>query len=241
MIMTDCPWELENLGCRTTEIRLNGANVNLDELKQVEQRSNYVVVKVPAAYAREGRVLQENGYFFAETQLKIERDLSSFNCAIPEDLTLDYITSEDGLQEVLESITPQTFVTDRIALDPSFGLDVSLRRYRNWMKTEFACGNPLIRLVWENKGVGFMMVKLVDSNMDVLLHAIFPPFQGRGLGHLLALAPFVLRNKFRQLKSYSTRVSANNPAIIYILTTHGYTITDACSVFVKHLNNTEVQ
>ena len=94
-------------------------------------------------------------------------------------------------------MTKGMFVTDRIYLDDSFEKRYSLQRYRNWTRTEFFRGTQLYNIIYGGVDVGFLLFKLFDARMNVLLWGLYEQFQHHGLVSLILISisyPLVQNN-----------------------------------------------
>lgn len=217
-------WERRNLGCDAWEVELTAADAaNLDAtlcaLRDPCFAGCYVVVKIPVGFIRLLHALEDDGFRFVESQLRL-RDVLEPDAMLKSICDLDQKFNvvqvrKDRVawERVAEMITPGMFDTDRIALDPLYGPEVSCRRYRNWFMDLFDDPNSILSLyVADGKEVAFN-IQICDLDKDVnrgVLGGVFEPFKGSGCGVF-----FVLDNDNR--KKYgkrTTSVSSNNLSVL---------------------------
>jgi len=111
-------------------------------------------------------------------------------------------------------MTEDMFVTDRIYLDDKFERGKGLNRYRNWTRNEFKKGTNLYTIEYEGNSVGFVLFRIGDAEMTVLLWGLYEKYQHKGLGDLVPLTVYWFNENVSRLKSFTTKVSSNNKGII---------------------------
>ena len=92
---------------------------------------------------------------------------------------LDFLPVKDyeRLKVVIVFITPDMFITDRIAIDPFFGREAGRRRYTNWIKSEYDKGTSCItQVLYKGVHVGFIMYRISGHVIENILNGIYPPF-----------------------------------------------------------------
>ncbi len=241
MIITNCTWELHNLDCRALEIGLEGwESIDEQDLNRIEEDYDYIVVKVKPLHFRLHQTLSASGHIFIENQITVRHDFGENKEDFPAERTLLNATyrkmdKKNDLERILEKMSPEMFTTDRIYLDPNFGKHYSLRRYRNWMRQEFARGTQLYNIVRQGEEIGFVLFSLSNNNMNILLWGLFEPFQHKGLGDCVPMFPFWYHKNVMPLRKIETKVSSNNKGILVKLEHWGYQIAASEYVFVKHL------
>ncbi len=234
MKIVDCFWEDKNLGVKTAEISINQTYaINLSEFKELEKQWDYIVVKCIEPNMETFQQLSCMFYSFIETQITLEKDLVITH--IDNSIQIELALTTEDIFFVTERINEGLFNTDRIALDPLFGIRIANTRYINWLLDEIKRGAKLLNLKKDGEKVGFILLKEDNQTIDVILHGIYKQYQKQHLGSLLAICPTIYVQKFNpNIKHYQTKVSSNNPGILRIMTKYGYMVTDISYVFVKH-------
>jgi len=243
MKITEAFWENKNLGKKTVEMIIESRD-SVSEIKSAISRNefDYSVAKISNQNSNALRFLQNNGFMFIESQLSFvlnarSATLDKFN-HVGENIDFLKLNSEDDLDIVLDNITGETFSTDRIALDPEFGLRVANQRYKNWISNEFGKdGIDLFRISENNTTVGFIMAKNSNNGeINLLLGGIFSKFQGGGYGFNIVYQP--IKHYLSEGKTIlKTKVSSNNMEIIKFYISMGYRIEKIDYILIKHKNN----
>ena len=225
MNVINCSWELANLDRRVVELSLyNHEIIDKEAFSKLECDYDYIVVKTQTNELVQYKDLSAMGYSFVESQITVRKDfenlenksdfISSNVKDLYESMKCIRVTNEKDLNHVLVSMTKGMFVTDRIYLDDSFEKRYSLQRYRNWTRTEFFRGTQLYNIIYGGVDVGFLLFKLFDARMNVLLWGLYEQFQHHGFGNLVPLSVYYINDKIEHFKSFETKVSSNNKGII---------------------------
>jgi hypothetical protein len=239
MKIIDAYWEKRNIGVDTTEIFIEGHEVLPDILTEIKKHErDYNVIKIPIGRADIINALQEAGYVFIETLTQCYEDskeipLNSIqkrilqSCLIVEALAAD-------LEGVFESINMGLFQTDRISLDPHFGIRVGNRRYCLWIQDEIARGAKLFIVNSGQKKIGFFILKKTDDKEYYLfLSGLFPEFQKSGIGfcpHCQGILKCFELGARRVKLSYSS----NNRGAAALHMNLGHRLDLQYYVFIKH-------
>lgn len=245
MKVIDCFWELNNLNKRTVEIIIEGNDkITEEKLKGAFDNFDYVVVKVPVNRIDVNTKLANLGFVMIESQYKISKLYKDFN---PNDklvkllmpkFNFKEITKEEEFRILRNKMTLGMFSTDRIALDPHFGIKDSLKRYKNWMTTEFENKTSEFLLTCLNdEPISYSMYKRKGNTIEALLGGIFEKYQNSGYGLLTPIQHFLYAYK-SEGKSFSkmkTSVSSNNTAVVGLYNYLGFKLINTTYVFVKHL------
>ena len=242
MKIIDAYWELDNLDCRVAEVEIQD-EVDFDEnlLREKESLYDYIVIKIDSNDFRLFEKVNRMGYHFAETQLCLQKNINKFD--ISSDKLVQYhlrhfqieqLSSIQQLETCLASMTPNMYHTDRIYLDPYFGPQYSLRRYKNWSLSEFKKGSPCFRMMYQDNCAGFAVLKPDGEVVNGLLAGFFEKYQNIGLGIMIPTLPLIYKNSNYWL--YKTNVSSNNLSVIQMYLHHKYTVSKFIYVFVKHIN-----
>lgn len=248
MKVVNATWEERNLGCRTVEITLEKDDLKLLDANELvnkieEQRqiydAKYIVIKVNTKYAQVNYYLQQAGFTLIENQigLKLLREDAIVAYEEKKDLFegIDYkVADENDVKLILEEVKKGIFITDRIAIDPKFGIEIANQRYANWIQDVVNNGATAILTLYEGRAFGFGIGKAVKSNRTQgILGGIFVGDENKNLGSLFV---------FAGLKSFidsgyersDTAVSSNNTDILQLHLMCNQKIKDIKSVFIKH-------
>lgn len=238
MKVTNCTWELNNLGCKVAEIDCT-EDVTIDSslIKDVETKYDYIVVKVPILKSQINSFLSQRQYVCIESQLSIKikmKDLKMQSGLLENigHVQAETINNEKDLLSLLSRMTESMFTTDRIYLDSNFGPIYSLKRYRNWISSEYHRGTKVYKILIDGEWVGLFMPKENNTTMDGLLGGLFAEFQGNGLGIVLPLMPLFINSS---VQKYETKISSNNFPVIQVYNQCGYRFTNVEYVFIKHV------
>lgn len=245
MKLVDCPWELVNLDCKVAEISLSNEDKVEDidaALKDVESVNNYVVVKMPTAAIPFHQLMCSRQYMFIETQISFTKQVDSLDIdnnraaqLYLKNSSAKRVESEEELRMLVDSMTPNMFYTDRIYLDPAFGPEYSLRRYRNWIITEYKRGSILMKHFYHNTFIGFSLGRVKDGLHDGLLAGVFEKYQNAGMGLFLPLMPCYYKEY--GAKTYVGKISTNNMPVVRAHDAYNYDYTNIEYVFIKHIQH----
>ena len=178
----------------------------------------YVVNKAPIEDIATIQRLEDHGFRFVETQLRL-----TFRLRRPFDTgktpyLFERVTTEDQLREVLE-IAAHTFTDDRFLVDPELpdASQVSSARYQAYVRQSFARPDERVyRLVNPALGrtVAFKTHRMVSSEEALLLlGGVHADYKSAGLAPINAYHEF---NELLQhgVKRFTTHVSARNYAVM---------------------------
>lgn len=243
MKIVDCPWELANLDCRVAEISVSADEV-IDKvlIADLEPKYDYLVLKIPSGTMVNNIIASEMGFVLAETQMLMVKNKRDWNFEadpltkrLMEQLTVEQITTKEGLEELLSLITDDMFNTDRIYLDPVFGSKYSARRYKNWTRTEWERGTMLYKYLFRGKYVGFSLAKRQGDDLVCLLAGCFEQYQNTGIGLWIPLVPELYPNM--EYKRYTTHISTNNIPVWRMYNHQKYEVAGFDYVFIKHIHH----
>lgn len=223
MKITKATWEKRNFGMDVYEIFLDKKDLrNFDEvfqeIKDQGFQKAYVVIKMPVGNLKALHALEDDGYRFLETQLYLNDYFQ------PKDLELDIIRNEiicnnltieqipkirEKWEEIIQKITPGTFDTDRVSLDPILGEEIASKRYQNWCRDLFDDLNSIMYVRKINGEIYGFGIDVVDKTGSIagVLGAIFPSYRTTFLGISW------IDNYAGNVK---TAVSSNNPSVTKI-------------------------
>lgn len=245
MKIIDCFWELKNLDRRVVEISIDKEDIfDVDEFLEGINNYDYAVVRVPANRVDINSILAELSFTFFECQYRISKSLQSFDFSNPlvkriiPKIQFKEITDSSDLEIILSQMTENMFSSDRITLDPRLGPNYGLRRYSNWLETEFANNTSKIILAYyKNNPVGFSMYRECGNNVEALLGGLFEKYQALGLGILTPSILFLysLTREEQKFDKMITSISSNNMPVIEWYNYLGFNLLNTTYVYVKHI------
>ena len=241
MRVIDCCWEQQNIGKRTVEVLIEDTDCFEKEIiEQHIQGYEYAVVKVPMNKPAFNIGLANLGFSCIESQLNVGIFLKDFDFSklahLYDDTSYEIVNDKDGFQSVLSRILPGMFSTDRISIDPVFGETIGCQRYINWLTTEYnGMRSRLIKVLYKNEHIGFMLVRIEDNTIDLLLNGLYKEYQGKGLGLLTPASPmmYVKKNSLSVVKE-TTSISSNNIPVVKLYNRLQFQLLSHTYVFVKH-------
>lgn len=244
MKIIEATWEKRNLGCDAYEIILELSD--LDQWEYVEHsiqkllvNNNYVVIKTPVGSFELNQKIAKLGFYFAEVLHSIKLDLKKYE--IPKQYQHFYTRCSFEIleknyeiweKEIINKVS--TFNTDRISLNPRFGIETGNLRYKNWISDLFE--NPesqVIIFYFNEKKVGFA-VDIWDKENSVvnsILNAVFAEYLGSnfcGIG----LSKLYIHYKNSNFKYILGHVSSNNLNIIHWSCDMSYEIFNNQNIFI---------
>ena len=236
----DTFWEKRNLGVDSCEVRFSPDDT-WDDYKAFENKidnNGYAVVKLPSGRADLMALIQEKGFTFAETAIslklkkraytvpdRIKRLLAKCSCILMTSADIDVLYAE---------IDKGIFNTDRIYMDKRFPKGTSARRYKNWIGDLVEQGNIPYKIQYAGSTIGFIMVKRVsEDTWDGILAGAYSDYLNTGMGAIVQyMGPDTAFKEGAEF--YLGHVSACNPAVLKILLSCGYQVTDIDYVFIRH-------
>ena len=238
MKIIDCFWEQANLDCRVAEVTISPEEtLSLDAVQALEERYDYIVLKLPVGHFPCYERAANARYAFIEAQLSIQKKMDNWNLSPKDKKLLSRFSAVEvkgpaEMEGVLSKITGKMFTTDRIYLDPVFGPEYSARRYRNWTRTAFEQGAILQRFFYKDQEIGFGLSKYEDNVIHGLLGGAY---EGEGMGLIVPTGPLFLEN--RRIDWFKTKISANNTPVLRLYNHFNFEITNVEYVFVKHIQH----
>ncbi len=241
-------WEKRNLGCNTVEFTIEKMDIQSApetiyqwiEKKTTEYQAQYLVVKVDARYPYISQYLQSKGFTLIESQMNLRLNRKEVMHAYEEycNIFLDVSykpADENDLDYIISEIKKGIFTTDRIALDPYFGVAVSNKRYALWVEDEYKNGGNLFLSYYRERPLGFFLDRVTNNKMiRGLLGGIFSGEDNRNHG---SMHIFAGKKSFldRGIRSEKTSVSANNLQILKLQLMFGAKISNISNVHIKHI------
>lgn len=238
MRIVDAVWEKRNLGVDTVEFVVEETDRAEDIIPIIKNNEKgYNVVKIPSTMSALNFVMYELGYVYVEGMCNLVHNLKPNYTSLQKRFSdsVDYRKMDGNDHDRLFSeIEKGMFRTDRIAIDPKFGIGVSNRRYINWLKDEIDKGTDIYKLIYKNDDIGFFSFKETEPGVYFpFLVGVYEAYSRSGLGFVTSMKPIDEAIK-RNGKKISTYVSTNNrPPLVQDIDL-GYTINKIQTVFVKH-------
>ena len=243
MRITNCIWEIKNLGKKTIEIQIEKDDLfSEDCFLENENGFEYSVVKVPINKLDFNYGLSKIGYSIAEMQMSMIIRLKDF----PFDhklikwiypyVELKVAESVEEINDTISKIQPGMFSTDRISLDPFFGMEIGCRRYINWVHDELEKGmSKLLLIYYKGVKMGFVLFKEAES-VRGLLGGIYPEYQDLGVGVLTPTAlPLYLYKSGSKIKKVIGDISSNNKPVWELYESFNYKVYNPQYIFIKHI------
>ena len=241
-------WEVRNLGVRTIEISVEKKDLELTEekfLQMIEDYrrqydAKYVVVKSDTRYPELSFYLQKAGYWLIENQIDLTfnredaiKSWEKYENLFPE---VSYRpATDDDMQIIFEELKRGMFKTDRIALDPYFGLEIANRRYAFWIKDAVERGANVCTCLNKNEPVGFFVFTLKGKKSVALLGGVFDKTELSHLGSMQVYGGLKCMCEC-DCSSEKTAVSSNNLNMLQLHLMFGRKIKRIKNVFVKHFD-----
>lgn len=237
-------WEKRNLGVHSFEIQIDD-NDSFDEFiskeKEVlEQRAEYIVVRIPVNIADFIWKLPQLGYTFVETDFTIglkknNYKVPPFIARLDRNIDVIQITEKYEIENLLTKFKENLFDTDRISIDPFFSKELSSNRYLYWTQDMLTQGCKLFEISIKGKRIGFFIVKQIDEKTAYpVLAGLYSEFKNKGLGSLLIkkCVETIWELGFEKI---STTVVSNNLSIIKVDLCLSFEIEKLSYVYVKHI------
>ncbi len=179
----------------------------------------YAVCRVLIEDLEAVHMLEQNGFRFIETQLKLQLKMKAYDVKRYPYSYLPVETSED-LAVVLD-MAGTIFSDDRFYVDPvirsRFPKNAAGERYRKYVGKSFDTGGECVCKMVNNSTheiVGFGTHRHInEEEVQILLGGIASPYQNAGLG---PISDYLAINNLRRegVKRAHTHVSARNTAIM---------------------------
>lgn len=244
MKIIDAVWEERNLGVVTIEMEADG-NERPEAVDAAEQErlasAGYLVLKTPVSRSDLIFGLPRRGWTFVEAQESLVLRKSDYRA--PKSLArLDAASSwrlAETVEEAERMLAPYrsgSFDTDRVALDPAFGMAAAGARYYNWAMDVFRGGGEIFECLYRDRPLGAFVFRPDPVHPRVnraILGAMLPEYQGRGFGSL-----FFKKNMDaafeRGYDEIRTQISSNNTAVFRLWLAFGAELIQTRYVYVKH-------
>ena len=234
MKVIDAFWEERNLGVTCYEIQMELSDKLEAVVKELDSftERQYMVVKIPSSRYDLLPVFQSRGYYFIETQIRLETIIGPNyqfpnispalkklcdRCAVKE-------MNDTDIEHLYQEIKNGMFDTDRVYIDPFFTPEQAANRYIGWTRDLIAKGDTQYKTIFNGTTFGFF---------NGALGGVYNEYKGSGMGFCFryALAQF---DQLQGIKKRCVRVSANNPDIFKLHTYFGARIKGFEYVYCKH-------
>ena len=244
MKTTHAVWELENIGANAWEIMLDASDtpemLAEEEKRIVAEGADYIVVKTPVNCQQLIFGLPKLGYTFVEMvfHVAIRRDnyhMPDMIARFDRGLTVVERTGESERQRVYDLIRAGVFVSDRVSIDPAFGVEKGGNRYANWLRSMLDRGGYLYEVLKGDKPIGFFVICRKDeTTVDPVLMGLYDEKNDRGMGALLHKK--TMDTCFtHDCKRLSSTIVSNNAKVLHVYVNAGADITDTLYTYVKHI------
>ena len=241
MKTVDCFWEIRNIGKKTIEISIDkDDNFERRLIEQQFHGFEYVVVKVPMNMTSYNFGLTDMGFTCIESQMNVGISKKDFDFIgvdyLYQDVSFKIVDNNEDFASVLSKIEPGMFSTDRISLDPQFGEQIGSKRYINWLTTNYENKeSQLIKILYKNEHVGFMLIKVETDTINLLLNGLYKPYQGKGLGLLTPASPMMfVKKESLPITQEVTNISSNNVPVVKLYNKLQFRLINQTYIFVKH-------
>ena len=248
MKIIDAVWEKRNLGVDTIEIEIEDADCITEgfDLKNKivnlidKDKYQYYVLKFDAGNLNMYKLANELGFSFAEMQF----DFAIFkNIFANEDyskikrfntLSVEEYSDEEHFDYVISKINDSMFYSDRISLDPYFGVKTANLRYLNWVKDLKKNRDYSISLFYNgSEPIGFSLNRNDGDICFGLLGGLFSEIQSSAWGLIAHYSNLI--TVFNKYTSFRTSLSSNNIKVIKLWQYFSAKMLKMRYVYVKHV------
>ena len=239
MKVIDAFWEKRNLGVDTVEFIVE-KNDSREEVSRIIRASekDYNTVKLPGERSDLNSLMNELGYTYIETSFHLTHNLRVPVMNPIQKRMTDCVSyakmDNDDIDYLFAEIAKGMFTTDRIALNPRFGIETANKRYINWIKDELQRGTELFKLVYKNDATGFFTFKETEKGVYYpFLAGMYEKYSKSGLGINIVLKPLIEAGE-RSGRMCSTYVVSNNLNSLTANLEVGYKIQGVNNIFYKN-------
>ena len=237
-------WERENIGAETYELYMDAGDtiemLAAEEQRLVKSGAQYIVVKTPVNCPQFLFQLPQMGYTFVEMVFRImvrreEYHMPDVIARFDRGLTVVERTQEQDRERIYDLVRKGVFISDRVSIDPAFGLEKGGNRYACWLQKMVENGGFLYEVLSGERPIGFfVVVRKDDTTVDPVLMGMYDEQRDRGLGTLLHKKTLDTCFTHDCKKVTSTFVS-NNSKVLHVYVNAGASITDTLYTYVKHV------
>lgn len=246
MKTTHAVWEQKNLGVDAWELALEPSDtpemVAEEEKRILAEGAQYIVVKTPVNCQKLLFGLPKLGYQFVEMVFHVmirrsEYHMPEIIARFDRGLTVAERTQPEERERVYERIRAGVFVSDRVSIDPAFGVEKGGNRYANWLASMLERGGFLYEVMKSEKPLGFFVILRKDEDtVDPVLMGLYDEANDRGMGALLHKK--TMDTCFtHDCKRLTSTIVSNNAKVLHVYVNAGATITDTLYTYVKHVSS----
>jgi len=205
-LLRPTPWDSAVFGLPTFELKEASASA----LQAAGQKRGHYTVKVDPLSDKQ--LLHEHGFYYCDTLIEPFCDRSRFVRHASPDVTID---THAALEQILP-ICDRNFAFGRFHRDFNLDHEAADRRYRQWLTQLHAKGSA-VGLLYRDEVVGF----IAHEGGSLLLHAIAPAWQGKGLAKYgwSLVCEQLFANGQEEIRS---SVSAGNVAVLNLYASLGF-------------------
>ena len=221
MDIIEAHWEQVNLNLKSYEISIGDKDA-VDDFKRIEQsliqenQARYILAKTPVNKPDFLFNLPAMGYTFVECVFRLSLHKTKFVepdhfSKYAKQLACRKISEQADVQRIYSEISKGIFDTDRIAIDKNFTLEISNRRYINWIDSLVKSGEALYEVSLKESPIGFFILKpMTTTVVRGVLTGLYTKFRNSGLGILIMKK---LNETVWELgyDTYLAHVASNNP------------------------------
>lgn len=237
-------WELDNIGVNAYEIMLAPQDtpemLAAEEQRLIAEGAQYIVVKTPVNCPQLLFGLSGLGYTFVEMVFHVAIERRDYHmpdtiARFDRGLTVEPLTDVEQLARVQALIRAGVFVSDRVSIDPAFGVSAGGNRYARWLGSMVAGGAYLYEVQLKQRPIGFFVIqRKSEDTVDPVLMGLYDEQRDRGMGALLHKKTLDTCFTHACDRLTSTVVS-NNAKVLRVYVNAGATITDTLYTYVKHI------
>ena len=234
------PWEKRNLNVSSVQYYFEETDTFDDTIQSTLLHSDYdyELADLPVGKIDLLHQLENSGFHFIETKVKISKNLteSSSNSDVLNLFSdFNYHAASACEEEFLfEEIRKGIFCTDKVSLDPYFGIEAAGMRYMLWAKNELRHEDSTAYIVnLGNVPIGFFILKERNNICNPFLAGLFHQKDDKGMG--LSLVYYqMLQAKKDNMKKIIGDVSSNNLSSLRMYLMFGYEIKTMRYILVRH-------
>ena len=239
MKVVDAFWEKRNLGVDAVSFHIEKEDTIDDVIPVIEKNNrDYQTAIIDTSKNDILLELQNHGFRFIECSLSLSASVEKIN--IPEKLKrfqtqLGYRRASFDEMKMIQKIirNGEIFKTDKIALDPYFGVKKAGVRYSFWIDDLISNGNNMYVVTFNDEIISFEVVGFSEGVVYAYLGGTLPCKAGKMLGAATTIPGTVFWKK-NGAKEFRTAVSSNNPSIIKMHRSLGLDVVDCKYILIKH-------
>ena len=240
MKVVDAFWEKRNLGVDAVSFYVEKDDALDDVIRIIEDNEKEYQTAIVSPTDPEVLLeLQKIGFRFIECSISLSS--AADKIVIPDNLKrfqtqMAYRPASDDERMMIKHTIEngEIFKTDKISLDPFFGVKKSGIRYSYWVDDLLSSGNDLFVITFKDVIIAFEVAGLSGDTVEYYLGGMLPSKTGKMLGAAISL-PGAIHWKNAGAKKFRTTVSSNNLSILKIHESFGFRITDIKYVLIRHL------